>query len=138
MKTLFIAFLAFAFTLTSDADKEAITTALNYYMEGSMNRDFNTLKEAFHEDAIMTIADQKEGTFKQVNAREFFSKMKPGEPLKRTNEIVSIDVGGHTAVARLKIEDDVKIFHDFMTLQKFKDRWYIVNKSFYLEKKSMP
>lgn len=135
MKTLFTAALALMLTLSSETDKEAITVTLNYYMEGSMNRDFDTLKKAFHEDAIMTIADEKEGTFKQVNAREFFSKMKPGESLKRTNQIVSIDLGGHTAIARLKIEDDTKIFHDFMTLQKFKDRWYIVNKSFYLEKK---
>ena len=135
MKTFIVGLLAVLLTLPAATDKEDITVALNYYMEGAMNRDFNTLKEAFHEDAIMTIADRKEGTLKQVNAREFFSKMKPGEPLKRTNTIVSIDVGGHTAFARLKIEDDAKIFHDFMTLQKFKDRWYIVNKSFYLEKK---
>ncbi|MGB5820491.1 MAG: nuclear transport factor 2 family protein [Saonia sp.] len=135
MKLLLTTFVLLIFLPFSDTDKEAITTALNYYMEGSMNRDFNTLKEAFHENAIMTIADEKEGTFKQVNAREFFSKMKPGEPLKRTNTIVSIDIAGQTAIARLKIEDDEKIFHDFMTLQKFKDRWYIVNKSFYREVK---
>ncbi|MEL6918797.1 MAG: nuclear transport factor 2 family protein [Bacteroidota bacterium] len=135
MKTFFIAFLAFTMTLGSETDKESVTTTLNYYMEGAMNRDFTTLKEAFHENAIMTIADEKEGTFKQVNAREFFSKMKPGEPLKRTNTIVSMDIEGHTAIARLKIEDNEKIFHDFMTLQKFKDRWYIVNKSFYREVK---
>ncbi|MEO0527610.1 MAG: nuclear transport factor 2 family protein [Bacteroidota bacterium] len=135
MKTFFIAFLAFTMTLGSETDKESITTTLNYYMEGAMNRDFATLKEAFHENAIMTIADEKEGTFKQVNAREFFSKMKPGKPLKRTNTIVSMDIEGHTAIARLKIEDNEKIFHDFMTLQKFKDRWFIVNKSFYREVK---
>ncbi len=135
MKTLFVAVLALALTFSVNEDKEAITTTLNYYMEGAMNRDFNTLKKAFHEDAIMTIADEKEGTFKQVNAREFFSKMKEGAPLKRKNEIVSIDIEGQTAFARLKIEDDVKIFHDFMTLQKLKGRWYIVNKSFYRELK---
>lgn len=135
MKSLFVLALAIGAFLFPTDDKEGITTALNYYMEGAMNRDFNTLKEAFHEKAIMTIANEKEGTFKQVNAREFFSKMKPGEPLKRKNEIVSIDIAGQTAFARLKIEDDEKIFHDFMTLQKLNGRWYIVNKSFYREAK---
>lgn len=122
-------------TVPVENDREAITTTLNYYMEGAMNKDFETLEKAFHEDAIMTIADEAEGSFKQVNAREFFSKMKPGEPLKRTNTIKSIDICGQTAIARLHIEDDEKIFHDFMTLQKFKGRWYIVNKSFYRENK---
>lgn len=135
MKTFLIILMTLCISTINNPDKEAITTTLNYYMNGSMNRDFDTLKEAFHEDAIMTMANEKEGTLKQVNAREFFSGMKPGEPLKRTNTIVSIDIEGHTAIARLKIEDDAKIFHDFMTLQKLNGRWYIVNKSFYREQK---
>ncbi len=137
MKTLVTVLTLFFLVPNSgmETDKEAITKTLNYYMQGSMNKDFSTLKKAFHEDAIMTIANEAEGSLKQVNAREFFSKMKPGDPLKRTNTIVSIDVGGHTAIARLKIEDDEKIFHDFMTLQKMKGRWYIVNKSFFREQK---
>ncbi len=134
MKSLILAVLALACISTTD-DKKAIEVTLNYYMEGAMNKDFSTLKKAFHENAIMTIANEKEGTFKQVNAREFFSKMKAGEPLKRKNEIVSIDIAGQTAFARLRIEDEEKIFHDFMTLQKLDGRWYIVNKSFYRETK---
>ncbi len=116
-----------------EIEKEAITTTLNYYLNGSMNRDFNTLKKAFHENAIMTILKGNE--LEQVNARKFFSGMKPGDPLKRKNTIVSIDIAVDTAIARLKIEDDTKIFHDFMTLQKIEGRWYIVNKSFHREKK---
>ncbi|NAS30649.1 hypothetical protein GTQ40_06675 [Flavobacteriaceae bacterium R38] len=133
MKAIILGVFMLFITNPAKTDKEAITTTLNYYMNGSMNRDFNTLKKAFHEDAIMTIL--REGKLQQVNAREFFSKMKPGEPLKRTNTIVSIDVAVDTAIARLKIEDDTKIFHDFMTLQKMNGRWYIVNKSFHREQK---
>ena len=136
MKMLLLYFIA---SLTSFSDleeeKKAITTTLNYYMDGGTNRDFGTLKKAFHEKALMTRIDQ-DGQFAPVNAREFFSKMKPGDPLKRTTEIVSIDIAGNTAVARLKLEDDNKIFHDFMTLMKIDGKWLIVNKSFHLERKS--
>jgi len=137
MKTLLTVLLPLFLFVNPDIEDEKaeITKALTYYMEGAMLRDYDMLKEAFHEDAIMTLINAKEGTFKQVNAREFFSKLKPGAPLKRTNTIVSIDIGGNTAIARLHIEDEEKIFHDFMTLQKFKGRWYIVNKSFYREAK---
>lgn len=135
MKTTIIVFFTLTASFSLKTDKEAIRETLNYYMEGSMNRDFDTLKKAFHKDAIMTIIDGKDGSFRQVNAREFFSKMRPGAPAKRTNTIESIHIEGHTAIARLKIEDDQRIFHDFMTLQKIGDRWYIVNKSFYLEPK---
>lgn len=134
MKTVSTLLFAFLLTLTAETETEAITTTLNYYMEGGMNKDFETLEKAFHKDAIMTIADEKAGSLKQVNAREFFSGMK-GEPLKRINTVKSIDIAGNTAVARLHIEDDEKIFHDFMTLQKLDGRWWIVNKSFYREGK---
>lgn len=44
--------------------------------------------------------------------------------------IVSIAIEGQTAVAQLRIEGDEKKIHDFMTLQKLKDTWHKVNKSF--------
>ncbi|MCR9248767.1 MAG: nuclear transport factor 2 family protein [bacterium] len=134
MKTA-IFFMVVLFTNPSIEDeKEAISTTLSYYMDGGTNRSFETLQKAFHPDAIMTI-NNEEG-LKQVNAREFFSKMKPGDPLKRTCKIVSIDIEGTTAVARLHLEDDRKIFHDFMTLLKVDGTWVIVNKSFYTEYKN--
>ena len=134
MNSLLVVVLSISLlTGTPEEEKAAITETLNYYMDGGTNRDFGTLKEAFHKDAIMTrITD--EGLV-QVNAREFFSSMKPGDPVKRTTEIVSMDIAGNTAVARLKLEYDDKIFHDFMTLQKIDDRWWVVNKSFYTERK---
>ena len=135
MKTLLFCVLALShITDIEEEEKKAITTTLQYYMDGGTNRDYNTLKLAFHEDALMTRIDDN-GKFAPVNARQFFSKMKPGEPIERTNEIVSIDIAGTTAVARLKLEYDDKIFHDFMTLMKIEGNWVIVNKSFYLEKK---
>lgn len=128
--------MSFTEYITMKGEKEAVTKALNYYMDGGKNRDFETLKKAFHEEAIMTMNSAKEG-FKQVNAREFFSKMKPGDPLERTHQIVSIDIIGDTAMARLKLEYEDKIFHDFMTLQKIDGTWLIVNKSFFTEKKKV-
>ena len=134
MKTLLMLCLSFTLSYgSSEEEKAAIETTLGYYMDGGTNRDFSTLKKAFHEKAIMTRITE-EGLV-QINAREFFSGMKPGEPLNRTTEIVSIDIAGNTAVARLKLEDDAKIFHDFMTLQKISGQWLVVNKSFHLERK---
>ena len=52
MKTFLIILMALSISIPNNKDEEAINSTLNYYMEGSMNRDFNTLKEAFHEDAI--------------------------------------------------------------------------------------
>ncbi len=132
MKTVILCLLAVLIYPGIEEEKEAISTTLNYYMEGGTNQDFETLKKAFHEEAIMTI--NKDDGLKQVNAREFFSKMS-GDPLKRKCKIVNIDIAGKTAVARLKLEYDDKIFHDFMTLHKINGVWLIVNKSFSVEDK---
>ncbi|MCL6267793.1 nuclear transport factor 2 family protein [Flagellimonas myxillae] len=131
MRNLLLLFFSvgFFFSANAQSDYELVEQTLNYYMEGGSNRDFNTLKKAFHETATMKyITDVG---YKEVNALEFFSKMKTGDRVNRKNRIAEITISGHAANARLELEYPDFTFVDFMNLLKIDGEWKIVNKIFY-------
>ena len=114
----------------SQKDFNDISQCVNYYLEGGTNNDYDQLAKAFHPDASMTyIAD---GKYKSVNVLEFFKAgMKPGPPQNRKTSILSIDVAGHAANAKLKIQYPDFYFMDYMNLLKIDGEWKIVSKIFY-------
>lgn len=114
--------------------EEAIAKTLNYYLDGGTNNEFETLSKAFHVNATMKYISG-EG-YKEVNAREFFkSIMRPGPAQNRKTSIESIEISGHAAQARLKIEYETFYFHDFMQLLKIDGQWKVTSKIFYKESK---
>lgn len=112
------------------SDYDQIVQAVNYYLEGGTNNDFEMLSKAFHPTATMKyITDEG---YKEVNALDFFKKaMKPGPPQKRHTRIADISYAGHAANARLEIEYETFTFIDFMNLLKIEGEWKVVNKIFY-------
>ncbi|TMU55683.1 nuclear transport factor 2 family protein [Flagellimonas algicola] len=131
MRNLFLCLFSLGIIgmVNAQSDYELIEQTLGYYMEGGSNRDFNTLKKAFHETATMKYITE-EG-YKEVNALEFFSGMKTGDRINRKNRIAEITVSGHAANARLELEYPDFTFVDFMNLLKIDGEWKIVNKIFY-------
>ncbi len=136
MKKLFLALILLSLSITTFAQEildvtpeaEGIEKALNYYLDGGTNNDFETLKKAFHPDARMiwmTDATQN------VNALEFFGgRMQPGPPQDRETRIVAIDISQGAASARLEIEYETFMFVDYMTLLEIDGEWKIVSKVF--------
>ncbi|MCG8332521.1 MAG: nuclear transport factor 2 family protein [Chitinophagales bacterium] len=116
----------------ADSEMEAIESVLMDYMMGGTERDTERLVSAFHPQAMMKYI--KNGTYHEVNAREFFGGGKPGPRLERTNEILSLEVSGYVAFAKLRLKYKDKQFLDFMTLMKIDGKWSIINKTFYVEK----
>lgn len=111
-------------------DHAAISTTLNYYLEGGTQNDFSTLSKAFHPNATMkSVGDNG---IKETNAVAFFKKgMKPGPAQNRKTRIISIDISGTAANARLEIEYDTFTFIDYMHLLKINGEWKIVSKIFH-------
>ena len=113
----------------------AIAQTVNYYLEGGTNNDFDTLKKAFHETATMKY--MRDGAYNEVNALDFFERgMKPGPPQNRKTRIVSIDVAGDAAFAKLEIEYPTFTFVDYMHLLHVDGEWKIVSKIFYRQPKA--
>lgn len=127
-------FLAFLTTATAQenatSDYALVEQTVGYYLDGGTNRDFETLKKAFHETAMIKMITPD--GYVNENCIEFFrSRMKPGPKSDRKTRVVSIDVTGYVASAILEIEYATFTFVDYMTLMKFEDQWKVVSKVAY-------
>lgn len=132
MRNLILLFFTAGIFFTTNAqesDYQLVEQTLNYYLEGGSDNDFQTLKKAFHDTATMKYITE-EG-YKEVNALEFFSGIKPGARQNRENRIADITISGHAANARLEIEYPDFTFIDYMNLLKVDGEWKIVSKIFY-------
>jgi len=104
MKSSILLFLLGLVTLgiqAQDSDLQAIEAVLHDYMDGGTNQDVERLKSAFHPQATMKYL--RDGAYAEVNARAFFGGGKPGAKLNRTTDILSIDIAGHVAMAKLQL-----------------------------------
>ena len=115
------------------ADEAAIRQTVQYYFDGGRNRDSLTLRKAFHPEARMLFA--REGELVVVPIGEYITRvgserLKPGEVDSTERKVVSVDVVGDAAVAKLELKRPNAVLTDYMSLLKVDGRWLIVNKIF--------
>jgi len=115
------------------ADEAAIRQTMQYYFDGGKNRDSLTLRKAFHPEARMLFA--REGKLVVVPIGEYITRvgsesLKPGEVDSTERKVVSVDVVGDAAVAKLELKRPNAVLTDYMSLLKVDGRWLIVNKIF--------
>ncbi len=131
ISTLLIIFCCASLTKAQSGSEDyaAVSKTLNYYLLGGTNNDFETLAKAFHPDATMKFVN--DAGYKSVNVLEFFkSGMKPGPMQDRKTQILSINISGTAAHAKLQIEYDTFYFYDYMQLLKIDGEWKITSKTF--------
>lgn len=130
---LLVSFATVSFSQNTDYND--IATTVSYYLDGGTNNDFETVKKAFHEQAMMKFVT-KDG-YKEVNAIEFFKRViKPGPKQNRKTRIQNITISGNIATAILEIEYETFFFIDHMSLLKIDGTWKVVNKIYYRKNKS--
>jgi hypothetical protein len=132
-KSVIIAFLVLsvyttAFAQNKTDDQQGVKECLENYMSGSGDR----LEKAFHPSATMKYIDYKSGEFKDVPIAEFISRVKsnPNAGKDRKIEIVSMNIEGNAAQAKIKIETANVVMNDYMNLLKINGEWKIVSKIF--------
>lgn len=120
--------------MTTKEELARVEEAVNYYIKGTIKRDFEILAKGWHDEAKMFGIDKEE---KLVIYDKNFWKESLGKPIddpkyKRTSEILSVDIVGTIASAKVKtIVEHSKgsvIFLDLLNLLKINDLWQIVNK----------
>jgi hypothetical protein len=115
------------------ADEAAIRQTVQYYFDGGKNRDSLALRKAFHPEARMLFA--REGKLVVVPIAEYITRVgsdrpKPGEVDSTGRRVISVDVVGDAAVAKLELKRPDAVLTDYMSLLKVDGRWVIVNKIF--------
>lgn len=126
---LFLAFTLFSLSLLAQHNEEAgVRECLQHYMSGQGDR----MEKAFHPSASMKYVDYQSKEFKDVPIADFIARVKAntGSPSNRKIEIVSLNVEGTAAQAKIKIETDKVIMYDYMNLLKVNGEWKIVSKIF--------
>ena len=136
-KTILFVALLTCFTLSSIAqnnDESGVKACLEHYMSGDGAR----VEKAFHPSATMKYIDYQSGEFKDVPIAEYIARVKTNNASNTANaskpsrkiEIVSMNVEGKAAQAKIKIETDKVVMYDYMNLLKVGDEWKIVSKIF--------
>lgn len=117
--------------ISAESEYAQVEQTLNYYLQGGTNNNFDMLSRAFHETATMKYI--RNGEYVEVNALEFFRNgMDPNRPpSNRTTRIVSINIAGNAASARVEAAYENFTFVDYMNLLKIDDEWKVVSKIFF-------
>jgi len=111
------------------ADETAARVPLELYLKGHATGNGDYWRQAFHEGAkIQGIRDGKLVT----RTREEFAAGAPGKPAddeaQRKRRIVSVDVVGDAAYAKIDLDYPKVHFVDYMTLLKVDGEWKIMSK----------
>lgn len=111
----------------TSTEEAAVRACLENYMSGDGNR----LEKAFHPSATMKYIDYQSGEFKDVPIAEFIARVKSNtNKTERKIEIVSMNIEGTAAQAKIRIETAQVIMNDYMNLLKVNGEWKIVSKIF--------
>lgn len=111
----------------------AIQNTINTYFEGIYQGDINHLKSAFHPEALLFGDINGEPYFKKLD--QYLEGVKNRKSPKELGEgfemeILSIEILGQQAIAKLHVPMLGFNYYDFLSLSKNKSRWVIVNKLF--------
>jgi protease I len=128
---IFFSFLFLSLVSFSQTDEAGAKACLEDYTSGEALR----VEKAFHPTATMKYVDYKTGEFKDVPIAEYIARVKANSSNNsnrpsRKIEIVSMNVEGTAAQAKIKIETDQVIMYDYMNLLKVAGEWKIVSKIF--------
>lgn len=114
-------------------DEEAIRATIQHYFDSG-----HEMRKAFYPEANMWYV--RDGSLHQVPIQDFLARVEAnagkssGEVQK---SVVSIDMFGNAAVAKLELKRSDSVIYDYMSLLKIDGDWLIVNKIFDSEKAGM-
>lgn len=117
----------------SQAEKAALEKTLLNYLEGGTDGDTTRLIAAFHPSASMKFVDNKTGEFRDVPIATYLdnARKSAGKKSDRKTKILSYDIDGTAAQAKVEIDFGTGMFHDYFNLLKINGEWKIVSKIFY-------
>lgn len=129
MSLLLAAFL-FVTAAAQTPDEAGVRECLQNYMSGQGDR----VEKAFHPSTTMKYIDAQTNEFKDVPIADYIARVKAnsgsGNRNDRKIEILSLNVEGSAAQAKIKIDTEKVILYDYMNLLKINGEWKIVSKIF--------
>ena len=125
------------FVLHRDAEEEAVRATLEHYLLGHATGDGAHFRQAFHPDARLFWVNGD--TLAQRTSADYAagaSGRPAADEAQRKRRIVSVDISGSAASAKIELDYPQVLLVDYMSLLKVDGRWVIVNKIFHRQPKS--
>jgi aldose sugar dehydrogenase len=121
-----------AITLSLDSfaqtDKEQIEITIGHYLDGWATSDTAKISMAMHNSCRLKF--YRDSSFTNIDKSTYLARF--STPKKRDanliTEILSMDITGNIAQAKIKIEIPKAIFTDYFNLIKTNEGWFIVDK----------
>jgi hypothetical protein len=119
------------------AEEAAVRETIENYFRGHATGNGEYFKKAFHPDAkLFWIRD---GQLSERTSADYIAgasgKPAPDEA-KRKRRIESIDITGNAGIVKVSLDYPDAHIIDYMSMLKVNGEWKIVNKTFYVERKS--
>ncbi|MDF2190070.1 nuclear transport factor 2 family protein [Paraflavitalea sp. CAU 1676] len=115
----------------TNPEEAGVKACLENYMSGDGNR----MEKAFHPSASMKYVDFQTGEYKDVPIADFLARIKANTSKPdRKVELLSLNIEGTAAQAKIKLETGQAIMYDYMNLLKIGGEWKIVSKIFSRQK----
>ena len=116
----------------ADGERAAVTAAVERYFRGHATGDGAHFRQAFHPEArIFSVKDGKVASL----SRDEFAARASGKPAadesRRRRKIISIDIAGDAAVAKVDLDYPDVHFIDYLALLRVDGSWVIINKVFH-------
>jgi hypothetical protein len=115
----------------------AIRAAVNHYFQGHATGDGSHFAKVFHPDAKLYWIGT-DGSVMQRTAAEYIkgaSGRPPADEAQRKRRIVSIDITGNIAMVKVELDYPAVKFTDIFSMVESKGQWWIVNKTYYADRK---
>ncbi|MHA1186107.1 MAG: nuclear transport factor 2 family protein [Candidatus Heimdallarchaeota archaeon] len=129
-------------TKENQEEIDAIKKAINHYIDGTCNQDYEEIFKGWHPDGKM-MAFNEDGSLKIYDRsiwKDWYENAKPNSEITRTSEILSIVYHGVSGNVKVKTVLDTPkettIWTDYLNVLKIKGQWFIVNKIFDTIKKA--
>ncbi len=114
------------------AERAQVEAAVQLYFKGHATGDGGNMAQAFHPAAHILSA--KEGKLADLT-RDAFTARFTGKPApdesRRVRRVLSVDISGTAAVAKVELDYPDNHFVDYLSLLKLGGSWVIVNKIFH-------
>ncbi|GAB3518832.1 nuclear transport factor 2 family protein [Emticicia fontis] len=123
--------------LAQKSDLELVKETIQNYLDGGTYGDTAKMAKVFHPTAFMKFVDVKTGEFRDVPIAKYLEggKANAGKKIDRTTKILSIDITGTAAQAKLELDMPTTKLTDYFNLLKINGEWKVVSKIFAREDK---
>jgi hypothetical protein len=119
------------------ADEREVRAALEHYLAGHATGDGAHHRMVFHPESKLFFI--RDGQLATRTAEEYIAgssgKAAADEALRK-RRIVSVDVTGDAAMAKIELDYPAVFFTDYFNLLKVDGKWMIVNKTFHARRKA--